>query len=137
MIQLVKHSRGGNHVAKTISKPAIVHSMVAAVEALKPPPPTPLRGGPKCGDRKREPTTFELRFRAAPQGELATLVIVDQCQPSVSLSVSGGEQPRLSETACLQSLIQGLLGPFGSRGRVLREATLTCQGRARRITRTR
>ena len=108
-----------------------MQSMVAAVEALKRPV-TPLRSR-KCGHLKRGATTLELRFLASPGSELAKLVIVDQCSVSVSLRVRGSEQPSLSETACLQLVIQALLGPSGERGRVFREATLTCQKRARHV----
>lgn len=131
LIQVVKHwggklVQGGYHLSTTITKPAAVHSVIAAVEALKPPPSTTL----KCGRLELYPTRIDIYFRAASRGEaLAKLELTDQCGPMVRMWVRGSEQPYLRESACLQLWIQTLLGQSKHPSSEPRPS-LTCESRA-------
>ena len=119
--------------SKTIRAPAVVKSVVAAVEALKRPA-TPLTGVRACGHTVRR-TMLEVQFRGSSQaGEpLARLVIGnDGCHPSIEMWVGTRQEPELSSgpssaekaipPPCVQLQFEALLYP--------RALPSRCPGRA-------
>ena len=81
--------------SKTISKPAIVKNVIAAIEALEPPPPADAERH-HLADKRVRPTRTELEFRASSQTELlAKLVIING---HVLMWVGAKKEPSLSDS---------------------------------------
>lgn len=126
LIRIVKHQANfaadtSNSRSKTIRTPAVVKSVVAAVDALKRPAP-PLTGERACGHTVRR-TMLEVQFLGSSQAApLAKLVIGnDGCHPSIDMWVGTREEPELSSgpsraeraipSPCLQVQFEALLYP--------------------------
>jgi hypothetical protein len=94
--------------AKTVSRPAVVRHLIAAIEALGPPPPAAAEPH-RRPDKPVSSTSFELQFRASPETEPLARLVVFSRSGGVLVSVGARKEPSLSESRSLQRLLEALL----------------------------
>jgi hypothetical protein len=94
--------------AKTVSRPAVVKHVLAAIEVLGTPPPTAAEPQNLPG-KTDSSTSFELQFRASPQTEPLARLVVFSNSERVLVSVGARKEPSLSESRSLQRLLEALL----------------------------
>ena len=86
---------------------AAVEKVIAAVEALEPPPPA---NEPPCSPVS-ETTRIEVQFRKSSRGPpLAKLIVSGDCETSASLWVGTKEEPTLRASTSLIRLLETLIG---------------------------